>query len=236
MSTTTLVKRDGLWVYAVLTVMILNLLGLVFGVYYGFAYARPDLVVGITPGQVQFWVYVLIFLIEWAFAIALILKLGREGASARDLIAPRGGLWRFRWGPALLLFLVFNILFGLYMARLWTSGAADLAGLRLWQRLFMIALLPIGAAFCEELIWRGYIITRLEARGKGRWSAILLAALSFALIHGIFLLDKLLVTFLIGVACGYYYVRERTLVPLMFSHWFVDLWSFVLVVFWTGWN
>jgi len=46
-----------------------------------------------------------------------------------------------------------------------------------------IIMISVTAAFCEELIWRGYVITRLEARGRSRWSAMILATVSFALIH-----------------------------------------------------
>ena len=49
----------------------------------------------------------------------------------------------------------------------------------------------------------------------------------FALIHG-FLPGKLLVTFLLGVVGGFYYTRERNLVPLMLAHGVVDVWSFGL--------
>jgi hypothetical protein len=45
---------------------------------------------------------------------------------------------------------------------------------------------------------RNSCFTRLEVRGQSRRSAILLSAVSFALIHE-FLPDKLLVTFLLGI-------------------------------------
>jgi len=56
-------------------------------------------------------------------------------------------------------------------------------GLRTWQLLLFVTLIPVSAGFCEELIWRGYAIQRLKARGRGRWSTILISAVSFALIH-----------------------------------------------------
>jgi membrane protease YdiL (CAAX protease family) len=94
------------------------------------------------------------------------------------------------------------------------------------QILLLIGLTPLTAAFTEELIWRGHIISGLELRGRRTWAAILISAASFSVIHGVFLPDKLLVTFLLGIVTGYYYVRERKLIPLMFTHWFVDVWSF----------
>jgi membrane protease YdiL (CAAX protease family) len=101
-------------------------------------------------------------------------------------------------------------------------------GLPLWQRLGLVVMTAVTAGFCEELIWRGYVITRLEARGRRRWAAITLAAVAFALIHGSPL--HWVYTFVIGIVAGHYYTRERTLVPLMISHTVLDLWSFGLFI------
>ncbi len=61
--------------------------------------------------------------------------------------------------------------------------------------------------------------------------AVLLAAVSFALIHGIFLPDKLAAVFLIGLTNGWYYLSQRNLVPLIIAHAVLNLWSFSLFFF-----
>jgi len=61
-------------------------------------------------------------------------------------------------------------------------------------------------------------------------TAIVLSAISFATIHGIFLVDKLVLTFILGLGTGLYYVRERNLIPLMFGHFVADLWTYGLSV------
>lgn len=94
----------------------------------------------------------------------------------------------------------------------------------------MILLVPLTAAFCEELIWRGYILPGWLSTGR-RGYAIILSALSFALIHGIFLPDKLLMTFIFGIITAYYYTRQPNLLPLFFTHWFVDFWSYGWLLF-----
>ena len=101
-------------------------------------------------------------------------------------------------------------------------------GLDMWRKIVMLTVLPFTAGFCEELIWRGYIFTQLEARGYGLAKAIVFSAISFALIHGITLPDKLLTTFLFGIVAGLYYARERNLIPLMIAHIVMDVWSFGL--------
>ena len=99
------------------------------------------------------------------------------------------------------------------------------------QMILFMLFVPITAAFTEELIWRGHIISGFELRGKSSWVALLLSAISFALIHGVFLPDKLLVTFILGIVTGIYYLRERSLLPIMVTHWFVDVWSFGIFFF-----
>ena len=100
-------------------------------------------------------------------------------------------------------------------------------GLDTWQKIVMLTFLPLTAGFCEELIWRGYIFTQLETRGYGLAKAIVFSAISFALLHGVWLPDKLLTTFCFGIVAGFYYARERTLVPLMIAHIVMDVWSLV---------
>ena len=227
-------RRDRLWVYAVLPAVVLNLAGcMVFGAYYGLAAQQSALVASVRPGQVFFALYAFITVVEWAFAAAVMIRLRRAGLSVTSLVAPDGASWRFEWLPAILVFIAFNALFGTYVAiyARFLGGWPRFPEWAAWQRALMIGFVPVTAAFCEELIWRGYILSRLEARGRGRWSAIVLSAVSFALIHGV-LPDRLLVTFLLGIAAGYYYTRERNLVPLVFTHWFVDVWrSFALSAF-----
>ena len=222
-----------LWIYTALPAVILNIGAiLIFGSYYALQATQPDLVSSIQPAQAQFLAYVFVFIVEWIFAILLLRQRAAEGKTLASIMAPDGQIVKFRLLSALGLFIIFNVLFILYIPLVtalygrWPS----LRELALWQRMFMILAIPLQAAFCEELIWRGHIIPELKARGRSDFAAILLSALSFALIHGIFLIDKLLLTFILGLVTGFYYLRERNLFPLMLSHYIVDLWTFALSV------
>ena len=223
-----------LWIYTVLPAVILNIGAiLLFGGYYGLQATQPELVSSIQPDQIQFLTYVFIFVVEWIFTILLLRQQASKGISFAALIAPDGQIWKFKWLPALALFIVFNLLFIIYipLVTLIYGQWPRLETLLIWQRLFIILAVPLQAAFCEELIWRGHIIPELKARGRSDIAAILLSALSFALIHGIFLVDKLLLTFILGLVTGMYYLRERHLLPLMISHFIADVWTFTLSVF-----
>jgi len=161
---------------------------------------------------------------EWVLANSIIRRLRRAGDSALDLIGPLGNPWRFRWLPAVGVFLAFNGLMAVFLTVLRAFLGFEMHdGLALWQGLLLVIVVPVTAGFCEELIWRGCVITQLEARGRGRWATILLAAVSFAFIHSPIHWPF---TFLLGILTGCYYSRERNLVPLRISHVVADVWSF----------
>jgi len=228
-------SKEKLWVYTVLPPLILNIGGLfTYGLYYALLAVNPQRVAGISPGHVRLAADAMIFIVEWVFAAAIIFSLRKSGANLNQLISPQSNLFHFRWGPAVLLFAGWNALFAVY---LYLAGRINPAiwnayqGLPLGLHLLEITLIPFTAAFCEELIWRAYIPTRMEVKGSRLWPIILLSSFSFCLIHGVFLVDKLFVTFILGVMATFYYLKKRNLVPLIITHWFIDLWSFGLFIF-----
>jgi len=229
------VTKSRIWVYAVLPALILNLGSLLtYGLYYSLYYIQPEMVSRITTGAVRAATDILIFIVEWIFAISVIGHYRSAGLSIKQMLAPHGDISRFRWLPSTILFASWNLLFALYMlvlGKLYPAVTDVYQGLPFGVRLIQLTLIPITAAFCEELIWRGYIPTQMELRGYRYWPVVLLSSLSFAAIHEVFLPDKLLVTFLLGIISTVYYLKERNLVPLMLTHWFVDLWSFGLFMF-----
>jgi membrane protease YdiL (CAAX protease family) len=76
----------------------------------------------------------------------------------------------------------------------------------------VLALLP---ALCEELAFRGFILTGL-LRGFREWTAILLSAFLFALYQMNFF--QLVPHFLLGVVLGMLAVRAGSVLPAMLFH------------------
>jgi membrane protease YdiL (CAAX protease family) len=224
-------RQEKLWVYAVLPIIVINL-GMIFAIvsYFALAATQPTLVAGLSLGQLSFGLSLFICIVEWIFGILLLRRLKLTGTG--DLVAPSAAFWKFRRLPALAVFVALNIIFAAYVVFVaWANGSwYRIEGLAAWQKIVMLILIPLSAGFCEELIWRGYIFTQLEARGYGLAKVIILSAISFALLHGVWLPDKLLTTFLFGIVAGFYYARERNLVPLMITHIVMDVWSFGLSV------
>jgi len=229
--------RKKVWLYVVWPPIASNIGSiLLIGAMYAFKYAtaapQATELIQIGPSQIQFALGILIFFISWLFALLLIFQYRKSNESVRSLFSSTGNPLSFRWVPAIFLFILTNGIFAGYILYLISSMPEltyrDMPPL---QIILFLVLAPITAAFTEELIWRGHIITGLELRGKKPWVAILIASISFALFHGVFLPDKLLVTFLIGIVTGIYYIRERTLLPIMFTHWLMDVWSFGVFFF-----
>ncbi|WP_448337508.1 CPBP family intramembrane glutamic endopeptidase [Chloroflexus aurantiacus] len=192
------------WFYIIWPPIVLNLGGLlVVAAIYAYKYASSSTptagTIQVSSGQIQFALSTFFFLAEWVFAGLLIYDYRKSNASIRPLFSRTANLLKFRWLPAILLFVLFNAVFIGYMlyliARMPDLSYRDMSPVQVG--LFMF-LTPPTAAFTEELIWRGHILSGLELMGKKSWAALLISAASFALIHGVFLLDKLVVNVSFG--------------------------------------
>ena len=90
-----------------------------------------------------------------------------------------------------------------------------LAGLQnapLWQVLLVIAVAP---AICEELAFRGFILSGLRHMGH-KWAAIALSSVFFGVTHGF--LQQSLPACIVGVVIGYIVVQSGSLLPGILFH------------------
>jgi len=96
-----------------------------------------------------------------------------------------------------------------YLAKL--SGLMKMPHVPLWEMYLIIALLP---GFCEELMFRGFVIRFFE--GQGKWVAILTSAGLFALFH----LDpyRFIPVLLLGILLGWLVTKANSIWVSMFSH------------------
>ena len=203
--------------------LLFNVVGLlVIGLLYAMS---PGTAVGST--QFQFVMFLSAIITEWTLAFIVIRRFRKQGIILKEFIMPTK---ESRWIPAILVFFSLNVLFVVYMLYP-LIPIPPMSDLSLLQLFFFLVLDPITAAFVEELIWRGYFIEKLLAKGYNEWKTILFSSVSFAFIHGFFIPDKLVVTFLIGLIAGIYYVRERNLVVLMGTHLTFDIIGFALKIF-----
>ena len=95
---------------------------------------------------------------------------------------------------------------------------------------FLLVLVFIAwgtAAFGEEMLARGFLITRIETLfGGGRtalWSAVVLQAVIFGLAHSYQGLYGIVLTGLVGLVMGVVYVLgKRWLLPVILAHGLID--------------
>ena len=88
----------------------------------------------------------------------------------------------------------------------------QLAGLPIVTALFFIALVP---AFCEELFFRGYVLSGLRG-SLGKITAVLIVAFAFGVAH--YSVHRLVMTAALGVLLGLLVVQWRSIWPAMIAH------------------
>lgn len=138
-------------------------------------------------------------------------------------------LQRPPWGtlPAALLLAVFlnPVVYwlGIGVEQLYPMDSETLEQLKPLSRLlqselhwvFAILLIGLLPAICEELAFRGFILSGLRHLGH-RWGAIVLSAIFFGLIHGV--VQQQLTATITGILIGYLAVRTGSLYPAMVYH------------------
>jgi len=82
----------------------------------------------------------------------------------------------------------------------------------LWQALAVIALAP---AICEELAFRGFILSGFRHLGR-KWRAILFSAVFFGLAHG--MLQQSIIAGVVGTVIGYIAVQTGSIWPGIAFH------------------
>ena len=84
-------------------------------------------------------------------------------------------------------------------------------------------VMAISAGFCEEVIYRGYMMTALKKIGQPVWSAMVLSSLSFVYFHGLLLPLPLVVAgFIIAMIWAAIVQRTSLLWTTIYFHAFWD--------------
>jgi len=87
----------------------------------------------------------------------------------------------------------------------------------------MIFFIALTAGVTEELIFRGYLLTRLSQLFKNNAVAIIVSSLLFSALHykyGSY--RELIFTFLVGALFSVYYMEYRNIKALILAHFLID--------------
>jgi membrane protease YdiL (CAAX protease family) len=79
----------------------------------------------------------------------------------------------------------------------------------------VFVLIAVVPAVCEELLFRGFLLSSLRTSAR-KWTAIIAAAAIFGVFH--FFLFKFAVTASLGVLLGYLCWQSRSVVPAIIAH------------------
>ena len=93
-----------------------------------------------------------------------------------------------------------------------TAFAEMIHGVPLWQIVLLLAVTP---AICEELAFRGFILSGLRHLGH-RGMAIMVSSVFFGIVHGV--LQQSLNAFVLGMILGYVAVHSGSILPCMLFH------------------
>lgn len=121
--------------------------------------------------------------------------------------------------------IVYNVIYG---PETWEYFLSEYRRVPLALALYGILVTSLTAGVSEEIVWRGYLQTRLERR-LGSRIAITIQAILFGLWHSISV--HTIFTAMFGFIFGLVYAKTRRLVPLMISHWLGDVIGFSTMYF-----
>ena len=198
---------------------ILLALGLLFVLAFTLFVLFPTLMILFYIG-----IPVIIVVTELIFLFIVYRFIHQEASSLSELI----GYDRHTLGQAvmwaLVTFGIFNLTFCAGFLVLWLINPLYYSiyisyfrtPLPLFSVLFYTTVVSITAGISEEIIWRGYAITRLEQVTSHRWLGVFVAAVSWSLFH--FDPFKTPVTIVSGVILGILYLKLRRIFPLIIGH------------------
>lgn len=173
---------------------------------------------------------------EWVFVIALWLLLRRRGRSFREL-----GVWSFGTWSGWVIALAFAALSIGSNLRFLPRMGIPISNAFLPTGFHLVASLMLGvtAGFCEEVLYRAYLMTEFARAGYGRVMQVLIPGTAFGLSHAGFLnlgfmpwLGIMLPTALLGMMWGVaYLLGRRSLIPTIVAHFLNDATALPWVAF-----
>jgi membrane protease YdiL (CAAX protease family) len=93
----------------------------------------------------------------------------------------------------------------------------------LWKNKWLLLFTTLSAGIMEELLFRGYLIPRLQLFLKKSWLAVVVSSLLFGLAHYSYgSLSQMINPLIIGLIFGYHYQKYRNIKVLILCHFLID--------------
>jgi len=186
----------------------------------------PAAVHGSSEQRFFFW-FIAGVIVEWLFVVGLWFVLRRRRTSFAAM-----GVWRFGTWPAWVLALSLAALSIASNLRLFPRMGIPVSSAFFPHGFHLFAALVMGvtAGFCEEVLFRAFLMTQFAEAGYGKAMQVLMPGVAFGLAHAGYLNQGLLVwlgiavpTAFLGMMWGIaYLLGRRSLLPTMAAHFLND--------------
>jgi membrane protease YdiL (CAAX protease family) len=173
---------------------------------------------------------------EWMFVAAAWFTLRRRGSSLSDI-----GVWRLGTLPAWVVALMFAALSIGSNLRFFPIMHIPLSSAFLPTGFHLVAALLMGttAGFCEEVLFRAFLMSEFANAGYGKTLQVVIPGLAFGLSHAGFLsqgfvpwLGIMLPTAFLGMMWGIsYLLGRRSLMPCVAAHFLNDATALPWIMF-----
>lgn len=175
-------------------------------------------------------------IVEWAFVIALWFVLRNRRSSFREL-----GVWSFGTWRAWVVALLFGALSIGSNLRFFPRMDIPISNAFFPHGFHLVAALLMGitAGFCEEILFRAFLMTEFAKAAYSKATQVLMPGFAFGLAHAGYLNQGLLVwlgimlpTAFLGMMWGIaYLLGRRSLAPTMIAHFLNDATALPWVIF-----
>jgi membrane protease YdiL (CAAX protease family) len=189
-----------------------------------------------SPEQRFFFWFSAGVVVEWLFVIGLWVVLRRRGISFADF-----GVWRLGTWPAWVVALLLAAISIASNLRLLPRMHLPISNAFLPHGFHLFAAVTLGvtAGFCEEVLFRAYLMTQFHRSGYGSALQVLMPGCAFALAHAGYLnqgflvwLGIMLPTALLGMMWGVaYLLGRRSLLPTIVAHFLNDATALPWIIF-----
>jgi len=166
-------------------------------------------------------------IVEWVFVVVVWFVLRSRGSSFKDI-----GVWRFGTWPAWVVALLFAALSISSNLRFLPRMHIPISYAFMPRGFHLVAALLLGitAGFCEEVLFRAFLMTEFANAGYGKVMQVLMPGVAFGLAHAGYLnqgllpwLGIMLPTAFLGMIWGIaYLLGRRSLLPVVVAHFLND--------------
>ena len=182
-------------------------------------------------GDNRMFTYLATMVFQWGLVVFMYLVLKLEKLKMADIVFRGFTVRNFNIGAIFLvasIFITYLITFGLDAVGLTVNQELDFILPKTPMERLTWVFLAFTAGFCEEAIYRGYVISRLQLVTGGWLIGAVISSLSFGSLHAYQGVGNIALISIYGFLLSLLFVWRKSLVPGIFAHFLLDVFAPVL--------